>query len=398
MLYGFATILCGLLIERMEDLMDPNLILSFKNWSFRVRIKTGDSVRNPLSILFANLKRWPEFKHVDLSWTDDLLDNIARTLPAEREQNKELVYLTQEELDEIPGKVNAELLREQARLGEMLANEKRLEGRRSNYRVRKAKLSVGTQMKTIFYLKTAEFVFRFLTIWAWRVSNLSNLRISGANPNLYKRAIPKRPPFEVPPKVAKESTDNPAAEFWQVHIPPQEHKTGRRTGKGFDAVFSGLLVDPLEDLLAYRKKILQYFRELDPKTPPAPDPESFLLNDSLGPMNSACLRRLIENIAFEFGGTPMNPHLFRDAASDYCMDNNPEKSEEVAHGLMQASAKTMKRNYGLRHEASAGANSLNEMARARQHKREKDAQANQSKRPVHFGTGTNGKNNGGSGA
>lgn len=376
LLYGFATDpkLCNLTIEYLEDLMSLNLLLSFKNWSFRVRLKTGDSIRNPLSILFANLKRWPEFRHVDLSWTDDLLDNIARTLPAEREQNKESVYLTQEELDEIPDKVKSERLREEARLGEMQANEQRLEGRRSAYRIRQAARSVSTQMLTIFALVTAEFAFRFLTTWAWRGSNLSDLRISGENPNLYKRAIPKRPPFEVPPEIAKKSNDNQGAEFWQVHLSPREHKSGRRTGKGFDAVFPDLLVDSLEELLTYREKILKHFGHLKHETPPAPLPENLLLNDSLRPMNGSCLRRLIENTAFEFGGAPMNPHLFRDAVSDYCMNNHPEKSDEVAHGLMQSSDKVMKRSYGLRHDASAGANSLNELARARQHKREKEAQ------------------------
>jgi len=391
LLYGFATEECELTIERLEELMDPDLIRSFKNWSFRVRLKTGDSIRNPLSILFANLKRWKEFEHVDLDWTDDVLDEIARTPAVEREQRKELVYLKQEELDGIPDKVKAERIREETRLLEAQANEARREGRRSGYRIRKAKNAIGTHMKTIFRLLLAEFVFRFLSTWSWRVSNLSSLRISGETPNLYKRAIPPRPPFEIPPKVAEKHLRDPNAEFWQVHIPPQELKSGRKNGRGFDALFSDLLVDNLEEFLTYREKILEYFKDPAPETPPVP-PETLLLNDSLLPMSSASLRRLIEDTAFEFGGNPMNPHLFRDATTDYCMEHHPDKSEEVAHGMMQASDKTMKRSYGVRRIASAGANALSEMARARQYKRDKDAQAR------HLNAGSNGNNNRDSGA
>jgi hypothetical protein len=359
MLYGFATKFCDLNIRDLKELLDYDLNVSFRNWSLRVRVKTGDAVRNPLAILYSNLKRWPEFDDVDLDWTDELLDDIPRTPQADVEKRKEGRYLLLEELDLIPDKVLADRKREEARLREAQANEERRGGRRSSYRVRKAEKSIRSQIKEVFRLVTAEFIFRFLCVWPWRGSNLCNCKLDGDTPNLFKGPILRPAMVQMTPSVKAIWRDDHNAEFWQVYIPPQDHKTGRRTKMEIRAVLPGEI--PVDEYLKCREAFLHELRS---------ECGALLVNTEGNPLSLRSLERLIEDIAFKYGGAPMNPHLFRDAHGDDCLMHHPEESENVAKGLFHTSDRTLKKSYSLRHNASFGANKLDELARRRREKRE----------------------------
>lgn len=373
LLYGYIRNICDIDgYESMERLVTEDPVRSFRNFSLRIRRKGGDSVRNPLACLFAALKRSPEFEHIDLSWTDKLLDEIPPTPQAERDKRKEVRYLSLAELESIPDQIKADRKREEARLREAQANEQRLADRRGGYRVKRAEQALRIHAKAIFRLVMAEFVFRFLIVWPWRGSNMCNCRISGDDPNLFNGPIKRTASLQIPSNVAYVLARDPNAEFWQVFISSQEHKSGRRTRKDIHALLPTEIVAPLEEYLSYREDFL---RVTNAKT----DPGTLLLNDLGDKLRLPSFLWLVKDLALYYGGAPMNPHMFRDAVSDECLLNRPQDSEHVAKGLFHTSDKTMKRSYSARHNASSGANMLDAMARSRRQKREKEQLVRQSK-------------------
>jgi hypothetical protein len=155
-----------------------------------------------------------------------------------------------------------------------------------------------------------------------------------------------------------------------VHIPASEHKSGRKTGKTIDAFLpSEIAADvALPEYLKYREVFL-----IGPDGETVlPDHGTLLLNDRGTRLSISSFERLVQDNAFKYGKAPMNPHMFRDAVSDECMIKHPQDSEHVAKGMFQSSDRTMKRSYSARHNASSGANSLNENARSRREGREKE--------------------------
>ena len=368
----------------MEKLISHDPVWSFRNHALRVRVWTGDAVRNPLASLFAAMKRSKDCDHMKLNWTDELLDGIPRTTQAERDKRKEDHYLTIKELEAIPAKIKAERKKCETRLSEAKAKEQKPDVRRSPYRAQRAKKAICTQKKAIAQLVMAEFIFSFLVVWPLRGSNLRNLRIGGNSPNLFKLSIKRTAVLQIPPEVQKILDDDSGAAVWQVIIPKDEHKTGRITGKMVHVILPSLIVDSLEEFLKYRDDLLA-----DDENNPGQkiDPGTALVSLAGNQLSYTSFARLVKDFAFKYGGAPMNPHLFRDAVGDECMINRPEESEHVAKGLFQSSDKTLKRSYAARHNASCGANKLNEMALARREKTDKEVLAHKSN--TRFRTGTN---------
>jgi hypothetical protein len=344
----------------MEKLIAEDPVRSFRNYSLRVRLKGGDSVRNPLACLFAAIRRSPQFKHIDLSWADKLLDEIPSTPQAERDKRKEERYLSLAELEAIPDQILADRKREEARKREAEANEQRLANIRGGHRVRNAEQGLRYFVRNIFRLAMAEFIFRFLIVWPWRGSNLCNCRISGDSPNLFKGPVKRTASLQIPPYVTEALAKDPNAEFWQVYISAQEHKTGRKTGKDIHAILPSLIVAPLDEYLSYREEYLRVIGIDDPGT--------LLINEEGNRLRLQSFLWLVKDFALYYGGAPTNPHMFRDAVSDECMINHPHDSEHVAKGLMHSTDRTMKRSYAGRHNASVGANTLDAQARSRREK------------------------------
>lgn len=366
-IHGYLADICDVDgIDSMELLITKDHLYSFRNFSLRFRRNDGDSVRNPLAVLFAALRRCKQFPHIDLSWADELLDGIPRTPPGERAKRKDEHYLPLDEVDPIADMIRVDRQKDERRLQKAQRHEEKLGDGRSRYRVRKAELSFRTQTSEIARLVMAEFIYRFLTTWPWRGENLCKCRVKPAeNPNLFSGPVKRIAGVQVPPQIAKVRDKNPDADVWQVHIPANEHKTGRTTGKDIDAFFPWELVGPLEEWLKYRANFLEVIK--------VPDPGTLLINERGKQLSLASFERLVKDMAVKYANAPMNPHLFRDAIADECLERHPQDSEHVAKGMFHSSDKTLKRSYATRHNASVGTNFLDAQARVRREKREKQA-------------------------
>jgi integrase len=119
----------------------------------------------------------------------------------------------------------------------------------------------------------------------------------------------------------------PGSAVWQIYFPPEKTKTGKEV-QGFLPSELALL---LEEYLSGHRSMLIPDGETDPGT--------LFLSLEGKPMNACQIRALVEQLASQYAGVPVNPHIFRDIVAYEWLRTHPEDYLTLSKLLWHTSPK-----------------------------------------------------------
>jgi integrase len=220
-------------------------------------------------------------------------------------------YLEYSEIEEIPGKLQAERL--------AMPDSKALE---------KA------------WLALAEFLLKWMLALPWRERNICECRIGGSKPNIFKAKIPSQIPMDVPAWIRAEAQTNSEATFWQMHFAPKETKPNRE----IRAFVPRPLIKLLED----------YLRSVRPSLVKGTDPGTLFVSKEGRAMTKGQVYNLVRSRTAKYGGRGVNPHLFRDIVAFAWLKAHPHDYLSLSKILWHANVNVTLKTYGSRFDESSG--------------------------------------------
>jgi hypothetical protein len=266
------------------------------------------------------LTHHPKYSPQDYGWLRSLIDSLPLEDESERKQRKAIKFLDYERLETIPEKIRAA---------------------REAYCKRKKKNPMRVARMVM-----EELISRWLLVLPWCQRNLRECRIGGANPNLFKAAIPAYSELDKPAWVIEEEKRNPNAEFWQIRFLQKETKTGL----AIHVLLPRQLIAPLEQYLAEYRPILAGARNA----------ETLFLNLSGRPMRADFVEKIIGRWSYQICGIRTTPHLFRDAVAFKWLKTHTKDYLTLSKMLWHRRVETTISIYGARFNESSGVCAMEE--------------------------------------
>jgi len=319
-LAGFVINVCGIQPTSMSDLVQKKLVQKFVEWSINERGKKGHTIQSRLGMLDAVMSHHPAYASQDFSWLKTLIDSVSLEDDSERKRRKAEKYVDYDVLETIPDKIRSA---------------------RETYNKRKKK-----DPKRAARLAMEELIFRWLLVLPWRQRNVRECRVGGANPNLFKAAIPAFSDLDIPTWVIEEEEQNPHAEFWQIRLSPKETKTGI----AIHTLLPRQLIAPLEEYLVEHRPLLL-----------AEKCSNHLFVNRIGrPMRADFVEKIIGRWTLQTCGVRTTPHLFRDAVAFKWLKTHPKDYLTLAKMLWHKRVETTVGIYGARYNESSGVSAMEE--------------------------------------
>jgi integrase len=273
----------------------------------------GPSLVSKLGMLYASLRHHPRHKDLDLSWFSGLIKKLPVESRSNIDKRKAKKYIAYAEADEIPARIRA--LRTKTK---------------------------GMNSRDFAISFRNELLMSWVVIHPWRQRNLRECMITGDSPNLFKGPIG---PFSTCTKadwLEAQEKAAPGSVVWQIYFPPEATKTKKEV-QGF---LCSELVPLLEEYLSSNRSMLIRDGETDPGT-------LFLSNEGK-PMNDRQIRNLVEQLASQFAGVPVNPHAYRDITAFEWLRTHPEDFLTLQKILWHADINYTIKVYGSRFDESTG--------------------------------------------
>ena len=198
-LYGFAKRVSGNSnISTLMDLLTPEIMESFVDWSLNHRKVSSESLRK-LAMLYSAVRFHPQYKDRDWKWFGELFLQLPEDPDSERKQRKAEKCLPYDQLCLVPERVK-------------------------EVRERTSKKSVRTS-----WLVHDELLVRFLLTPAWRQRNIRECRIGmPETDNLFYAELPTMTHVAREEWVVRALQDGSQQQFWQFWFREDEAKIGRQ--------------------------------------------------------------------------------------------------------------------------------------------------------------------------
>jgi integrase len=286
-LYGFAVNVCQEPIETLDSLLTKDFVTRFVSWSINERYIKGGTVMRRL---------------LDAIEDESLADSRAR---------KSANFVDYAVLATVPDKI------------------------RSMTHIRSRWTEIEVARASMHAL-----MIQWLLILPWRQRNLRECRIGGANPNLFKGAIPVYSEIKKPTWVTDAETANPQATFWQFRFSKDETKTGNP----IHALLPKQLIPALEEYLELYRPLLVMGAGV----------ENLFVDEAGTPMIVQQVTNLAKQLTLQYAGRPVNPHLFRDIVAYTWLDHHPHDYLTVSKMLWHSNINTTLKHYGSRFNESNG--------------------------------------------
>ena len=315
-LYGFAVNVLPTLtpstaaidpisIQTLTELVTPELVSAFIDWSINVRKLTGLSVAKQLRRLINPLKEYPDYTDKDFIWLSRLVQEIPLEPGSERRERKLRKYLPFDTVADIPRKIH----------------ETRL----------KAALAGRT---AVAWAVHHELLMTWLVLEPWRQRNIREcklgLREEGAN--LFKATILPLDKIKLSKWAEDRLQANPREELWQYYF--REHET--KGHREVHAVLPHRLVPLLEEYLTHHRPCLVSGN----------NPGTLFLDAHGRPMNSEQLSDAVSSLTLRYAGRRVTPHIFRDIWAYWWLGMHPEDYLTVSKKLWHRDIRTTIEIYG----------------------------------------------------
>jgi integrase len=313
-LNGYVVKIGGGSPQSLNELIQPDNISGFIEWSMNERNIKGRSIEGRLAGILAIVKHHTMFKGNDYSWFKALIDSIPLEDPSEIKKRKAAKYVTYDELERIPDQIR---------------------DYREAYERQSRKIP-----SRVAQLGLAEFMFRWYLVFPWRQRNLRECRVGGPAPNLFKGKIPQISEIDKPDWVVEEEAINPDAEFWMISFAPD----GTKTHIPVDLLLPRQLVAPLEQYLAIYRSAL-----LDGKSS-----EMLFITPRGKPMRSDQIGKVIGHWTTKFASNRTTPHIIRDSVAYKWLKAHPKDYLTLSKILWHKNVQTTIQIYGARFNESSG--------------------------------------------
>jgi len=302
-LYGFAVNVLPTLtpstaaidptsIQTLTELVTPELVSAFIDWSINVRKSTGPSVASLLGYLSSALKKHPNYTDKDYIWFFRVVREIPLEPGSERRERKLRQYLPYDTVADIPHKIH----------------ETRL----------KAALAGRT---AVAWAVHHELLMTWLVLEPWWQRNIREcklgLREEGAN--LFKATILSLDKIKLSKWAEDRLRVNPREELWQYYF--REHETNNH--REVHAVLPHRLVPLLEEYLAHHRPCLVG----------GDDPSTLFLNGHGRRIALDQLTVLVSKLTLRYAGKRITPHMFRDIWAYWWLGMHPEDYLTVSKKL-----------------------------------------------------------------
>lgn len=310
-LYGFAVNVLGRTdVSSFVQLIDRELLTWYAEWYINERGGKGTSIFRRVAGLFAAVRHYPEFKHVDKAWFKEFLDNIPTDGDQESlEDRKSRHYLEYSELATIP---------DELRLQRLHAEE--------------------TDQGCAAVMAMEELLLRFLCTLVWRQRNLRECRIYGPKPNLYKGPIPPTAPITKPGWVKQAEQQDSGTEFWQFRFSREDTKTKIQV----HAILPRQLIAPLEEYLqVHRPQLIGDYA-----------PGTLFVKRNGTPLAQQEVDQIIGTITARYRAVRINPHHFRDIFAYAWLKDHPEDFLRLSKILWHKNIDTTLKKYAARFNES----------------------------------------------
>ena len=316
--YGYyKNVMGGPEATSLSTLVRPNVIGTFCEWCMAERKVKGQTLRGSLVLLAALLRQHKAYSALDISWFKPLLDTLPLESKAVLKQRKAAKYLDFSVLRGIPAKIH--------------------EGRAAAKKCGQKELATLVQN---------ELLMSWLIAQPWRQRNIRECRIGGANPNVFKAALPEILDMDIPNWVAQERKSNPDSKFWQFRFSDEETKMGCAVR----ALLPKQLVPLLEEFLVeHRQHLLR-----------GNDPGTLFFNQNGRPLSEWQVTKIVATCTLRHGGKRVTPHLFRDIFSFAWLKDHPKDYLTLSKILWHSTPDMVIQTYGARFDESSGVCSVEE--------------------------------------
>ena len=300
------------IVGSIAELVTPGNVAGFASWAKNERKVKGQSLVTGLGMIYAALRHNPKYSGIDFSWFERIIAQLPIDSQEEVTERKARKYIPYSLADQIPDLIAA-----------------------------KAKKLKSPSARMMAIYGRNELLMRWIVILPWRQRNLRELRIGGRSPNLFKAMIPQYCTITRPTWITAQEQSAPNGKYWQIRFMPDETKMKHPVQMFLPAE----LVGPLEHYLAAHRPMLIAGRR---------DPDTLFANNDGTAFNQTEMTNLVEKLAFEYTGVPVNPHLFRDIVAYEWLDTHPEDYLTLSKVLWHRNINTTLRKYGSRFDESSG--------------------------------------------
>jgi len=311
-------------IRTLPDLVTPDSVSAFIDWSLNVRKLKGRSVDVKLGVLCAALKEHPRYSGRDFAWLNELIRGIPAEPESQRRERKELKYLPYDVVADIPR------------------------------RIAETRLEAATRgVKALARVVHDELLMKWLVLLPWRQLNIRDCRIGQKteSANLFKAEIEQWDSVKKPKYVDQMLKTNPREQFWHYHFREDETKNGREVRSFLPRTLVPLLEEYLEH---HRPHLLN-----------GDDPHTLFLNRVGHPLDKNEFTSLVSSLTLRHAGKRVTPHRFRDIFAFWWLDKHPEDYLTIAKKLWHSSIETTLRIYGCKFDEAEADCRVDEYLNAR---------------------------------
>ncbi len=310
-LYGFAKNVAGNSnISTLMDLVTPEIMESFVDWSLNERKVSSESLRT-LSMLYSAVRFHPKYKDHNWKWFGELFAELPEDEESERKQRKAQKCLPYDQLCLVP-----------ERLKEV--------------RERTCKKSIRAS-----WLVHDELLVRFLLTLAWRQRNIRECRLGmPETDNLFYAALPTMTHVARPEWVVRALNDSSQQQFWQFFFREDETKIGWAV--------RGILPQSLVPLLE------EYLHDHRPKLVGNRGTTTLFVNRDGGALDRQTTTDLVSELVLKYAGKRVPPHLFRSSFAYKWLEDHPEDYLTLSKIFWHRSVGTTIKIYGAQFDESNG--------------------------------------------
>ena len=269
----------------------------------------GEGLAVAVGAICAALSRNPKFAYITNPWMPELLKSIPEDSGAEALQRKQEKYLPYDVLSAIPHSI-----------------------RRDRNHVPK------DHHKAIALSVRDELLIQWFLLLPWRQRNVSECRIGGPKPNLFRAVIPKMTSITKPDWLQSAEGQHGQVEVWQFRFSPDETKTGNDV----HCVLPRRLTPLFEEYLAVHR----------PRLIVGTDPGTLFVNEHGQALTKAMIRNHVSRLTLKYGSRSVTPHLFRDIFAYMWLELAPEDYLTLSKLLWHRNIQTTIGIYGRRFNES----------------------------------------------
>jgi hypothetical protein len=301
--------------ESLAELITPSNLRAFVMWKRNVRKNSASGIIPQLGMLVAVLNSMPDYKEPmgRWAWLSDLVKTLDPNTRADIDTRKAKKLISYEAAKDIPKKIRED---------------------RGRHLKAMSPFEVALSIRN-------ELLTQWLIVLPWRQRNMREARIGGPSPNIFREALSDANRATRPLWVQKQEKMEPGSMFWQLRFSSDETKTGN----AFRAFLPLSLISLLEEYLSLHRPVLLRGRR---------DPFTLLLNKEGTPLDEKTIGTLIKQLATQYAGKPLTPHLYRDVVAYHWLLHHPEDFLSLSKLLWHKTVDLTISIYGSQFNESTG--------------------------------------------